>query len=94
MKLLRMVGLQVLVVATAGFLLAYVLRFPDWHVRPPAPYRFFASLIGCISFLIVAIAWFTGRKSTKQWTIVGWMMGFLLIWWYVAIFLWVNTYGT
>jgi hypothetical protein len=86
--------LQVLVIAAAGFFLARVLGYPDWHVRPPQPYRFFTALTASISCLIVVIAWLVGRKSAKQWTIVGWMMGFLLIWWYVAIFLWVNTYGT
>jgi len=94
MKLSRMLGLEVLVIAVAGFLLAHVLGFPDWHVRPPQPYRFFAALMGSISCLIVVIAWLAGRKSTKQWVIVGCMMGFLLLWWYVGIFLWVNTYGT
>lgn len=89
-----MIGLQALVVASAAFLLAHVIGFPDWHVRRPAPWRFFASLIGSISFLIVGIAWLSGRKSTKQRSILGFMMGFLLLWWYVAIFLWVNTYGT
>jgi hypothetical protein len=79
MKLSRMLGLQVLVIAVAGFLLAHVLGFPDWHVRPPQAYRFFAALMGSISCLIVVIAWLAGRKSTKQWTIVGCMMGFLLL---------------
>jgi hypothetical protein len=95
MKLLRMTGLQAAVIIIAASLLAYVIHFPNWHDRPPAPYKFFWALVACISLLIVIIAWFTGRRSaTKQWAIVAWMMGCLLIWWYVAIFLWFNTYGT
>jgi hypothetical protein len=89
-----MIGLQVLVIAATGFLLAHLLAFPDWRARPPQPVRLFGALLGGISCVIVILAWLAGRKNTKQWTVVGWMMVFLLVWWYVAVFLWVNTYGT
>jgi hypothetical protein len=96
MKLLRMIGLQALVIAAAAFLLAYVIRFPDSHLRPPAPYKFFGALLVSVSLLIAIIAWLSGRRSAtkQQWATVAWMSGFWLMWWYVAAYLWINTYGT
>ena len=90
-----MIGFQVALIIGAALLLAFSIHFPDWHNRPPAPYRLFFGLAGIVSVLLFVIAWFT-KPAKKAHQTLGAVLTFvlLLVWWYVACFLWINTYGS
>jgi len=89
-----MIGFQVALIIGAALILAFSIHFPDWHHRPPQPVRLFLSLLGIVSVLLFVIAWFT-KPAKKAHEKLGAILTFvfLLVWWYVAYFLWVNTYG-
>jgi hypothetical protein len=95
MTLLRMVGFQVALIIGAALFLAFSINFPDWHHRPPAPYKLFFWLAGSVSVLLFMVAWFT-RPAKKALVTLGAFLTLvlLLVWWYIAVFLWINTYGT
>ena len=93
MKALRLIGIQAVVISVASILLAHVLHFPNWHLRPPEPFKSFAWLLGGTTLvIIVTTAWLTNDKGLRA--SLAWTMGFLLVWWWTAGFLWVNTYGS
>ena len=95
MTLSRMIGLQVALIIGAALFLAFYIHFPNWHLRPPAPYKLFFGLTSSVSVLLFVMAWFTkpAKKTHATWGIIL-TLGFLLAWWYTACFIWVNTYGT
>ena len=90
-----MIGFQVTLIIGAALILAFSIHFPDWHNRPPAPYRLFFGLAGIVSILLFVTAWFT-KPAQKAHKTLGVVLTFvlLLVWWYVACFLWINTYGS
>jgi hypothetical protein len=95
MKVLRMIALQAVLIIGTAVLLAYSIHFPDWHHRPSPSPEFYWPLTGCLSLGLVIIACFTGyNKCTSRIAIAVSTVTLLLISWYVAIFLWINTYGT
>lgn len=95
MPLLRMLGIQLALVLGAAFLLARVIGFPDAQNRPPAPLNGFFALTICISVALLATAALTkpARKTHDTWVVLS-TSAFLLLWWYVAAYFWINTYGS
>jgi hypothetical protein len=95
MTLLRMVGFQVALIIGAALFLAFAINFPDWHHRPPAPFKLFFWLAGIVSVLLFVIAWLT-KPAKKALETLGAVLTFVLLlaWWYIAVLLWINTYGT
>jgi hypothetical protein len=96
-KLSIMVALQATLIAISALAIALVINFPDWHHRPPfeSVKTFFLILCLVVSILII----FTGGQSilksgTYFWSKVSCSFVFLLVWWYIAFFLMINTYGS
>jgi hypothetical protein len=89
-----MIGFQVVLIIGAALFLGFSIHFPDWHHRPPAPYRLFFCLAGGVSVLLFALAWFAkpAKKAHEKFGVIS-TFALLLVWWYVAYFLWANTYG-
>ena len=94
MKLLSMIGLQAMLIIVAAAILAFAIKYPDWRDRPPAPVGLFLSLLAGITFSIGFIAWrIRNSGSVSKRAVTAWTVVALLLWWYVVVFLWVNTYG-
>ena len=97
MKVSRMLAWQGALILCAGFLLALVIRYPNVEARPAdrTLATFFFVLLAGVSAGLLLLA--TRVKLRSEWGLAATMLlivGEWLVWWYVAFFLWLNSFGS
>ena len=96
MKVSRMLAWQGTLIVCAGLLLALVIRYPNVEARPdPPPSTFFFVLLAGVSAGLLLIATrVTFLSKARLAATMPLILGAWLVWWYVAFFLWLNTFGS
>ena len=86
--------MQFALIGIAAVVLAVAINYPDFHHRPSQPLTLFFSLLVGVSIGLVVLGTVAAGAERKKMFSALLSTGFLwLIWVFVALFLWVNTYG-